>query len=146
MRTSHHWLTSTRAETATATVTNGQGRGVSATYENLINDGTDRSRRPIDLLFAPPVRTATPGRAQSVAVGAFWRFGGVGLRYDALVLDQALTASLGLAQHTLGVSYAPACDCFRLEVSATQRGPEYRFPDFAATLTISRFGAFGVAR
>ncbi len=144
---------------AVATVEDGQGHGGFAAYENLINDGTDRSRRPIDLLFAPPVRTAYTGRAQSLAFGAHWKLGGFGLRYDALLLDQKFTADLevkiamALVQHTVGVSYAPACDCFRLELTATQRGVQnpgggltYGLPDFGATLTISRFGSFGVAR
>lgn len=135
---------------ATAAINDGQGHGGYATYENLINDGTDRSRRPIDLLFAPPASTLFPGRAQSLSFGAHWRFGGFGLRYDALLLDRA--TQLYLAQHTLAASYAPACDCFRLEVGATQRdrGPVSsiftQVPDFGATLTISRFGSFGVAR
>jgi LPS-assembly protein len=137
---------------ATLSIQDGKGRGGFASYENLINDGTDRSRRPIDLLFAPPASSAYTGRAQSLSFGANWRFGPVGLRYDALLLDQkgVLTAmtypiKLGWAQHTLGASYAPACDCFRLEVTATQR--EFnKVPDFGANLTISRFGSFGVAQ
>ena len=139
---------------AFAAIEDGQGRGGFAGYENLINDGTDRSRRPIDLLFAPPAPSVYTGRSQSVSFGAHWRFGGFGVRYEALLLDQRLPVvdlkirtALALAQHTLGASYAPACDCFRLEVTATQRGgPIYGFPDFGATLTISRFGSFGVAR
>ena len=53
---------------------------------------------------------------------------------------------LALAQHTLGFSYAPACDCFRLEVTATQRPLDTLVPNFGATLTISHFGSFGVSR
>ncbi len=137
---------------ASVAVEDGQGHGGSAAYENLINDGTDRLRRPIDLLFAPPFSSAYTGRAQSVAFGAHWRFGGVGLRYNALLLDakaptvdEKIRVSLALAQHTVGVSYAPACDCFRLEVTATQPGLN-KLPEFGATLSILRFGTFGVAK
>ncbi|MBS1153088.1 MAG: outer membrane protein Imp, required for envelope biosis, partial [Myxococcaceae bacterium] len=93
---------------ATASIEDGQGRGGYASYENLINDGTDRSRRPIDLLFALPAATLFPGRAQSVTFGAHWRFGGFGLRYDALMLDRAFQVDnrtksvLSVAQHSLG--------------------------------------------
>jgi LPS-assembly protein len=147
---------------AGASIGFGPGRGASAGYENLIDEGTDRSRRPIDLLFAMPTPNLSTGRDQSFSAGAEWRFGGLGLRYGALFLDRpflSATAStpsyaLTLVQHSVGVSYAPACDCFRLEVTATQQFkegpaalfPEYRFPDFGATLTLSRFGTFGVSR
>lgn len=140
----------------TATLSDRAGHGAYAAYENLQYGGTDRARRPIDLLFDPPATAvgAFPGRSQSLAAGAFWRIYGFGLTYNALLLDHLTTVvaparprvELYLVQHAVGVSYAPACDCFRLEVNATQRGPMYGFPDFGATLTISRFGSFGVAK
>jgi LPS-assembly protein len=102
------------------------------------------------LLFAPPAPSTYSGRAQSASFGAHWKFGGFGVRYDALLTDKKVQratgfgSTLALAQHTVGASYAPACDCFRLEVTATQRNFEQlRVPDFGATLSISRFGSFG---
>lgn len=155
----------TRAS-ATATVEDGAGHGGSLSYENLIDEGTDRSRKPIDLLFALPRALRSGVRAQAVSAGVHWRLGGFGLRYDLLILDRVFSAQvpagvptaihleLAPVQHSVGVSYAPACDCFRLELSATQRpvlDAKQRLsflvvPDFGATLTISHFGSFGVAR
>ena len=54
--------------------------------------------------------------------------------------------SLVFSQHSLAVSYAPACDCFRLDLIATQRPAIKLIPDFSVSLTISRFGSFGVSR
>lgn len=138
---------------ATGAIEDGKGHGGYAGYENLIDEGTDRSRRPIDLLFALPRPGVSNGRAQSISFGAHWRLGGFGLRYDALMLDRDFGTplkpqpELALMQQTAGVSYAPACDCFRLEVTATQHPQDpLRIPDFGATLTISHFGSFGVSR
>ncbi len=155
---------------ARAALDDGRGDAVYGGYESIAFEGTDRTRLPLDLLVgeAPPLLSV--GNAQSVVFGARVRLRGFGLRYDALVLDQQFaTTPLGapvpgplttpgptFAQHGVGVSYGPACDCWRLEVSAVQRaqptgpngrpGPYYGVPDFGATLTIQNFGSFGVAR
>ena len=87
------------------------------------------------------------------------------MRYDALFVRgpdhapqlaaQELTppTSLYLAEQTVGLSYGPACNCWRIEAYATHRpifpAPDsqvrsYRVvPDVGASLTISNFGSFG---
>ena len=142
------------------TALDGAPGGLYATWENLLDDGTDRTRQSIDLLFGP---AAGPGnsRAQLVAFGGRTRLGGLGARYDALLLDRryanpiatdpALKA-LTFVQHTLGLSYGPRCECWRVEVYATQRiaeapvlqgPPTYLVPDFGASITLTGFGSFG---
>ncbi len=133
---------------ATCSVDDGRGRGAWVSYENLLDDGTSRTRAPVDLLFGPLVPASVLARSSMLAAGATWRFGALGLRYDLLFLDRpGADERLGLAQHTLSLSWAPACDCWRLDVFATQRvrpDGRYGFPDLGAALTVSRFGSLGV--
>lgn len=150
----------------------GKGDGLYAGYENIAFEGTDRTRLPLDMLVGTPPPGLAIGNSQSISFGGRVRFKGFGLRYDALFLDQGwphtstqdpkgnwvsgpLTNALTFAQHSVGVSYGPACECWRIEVAAIQRpkltptatGPYYGgVPDFGATLTIQNFGTFGVAR
>ncbi|MBK7858525.1 MAG: LPS assembly protein LptD [Archangiaceae bacterium] len=114
----------------------GRGRGAYLSYENLSDVGTDRARQPIDLLIGS--RLVPGAAAQVLAFGGHWRVGGLGLRYDSLFLnlDQKWPT-----QQTVGVSYGPACECWRVEVWGTYRGEV--FPDFGASLTISGFGTLG---
>jgi hypothetical protein len=53
--------------------------------------------------------------------------------------------ALALAQHSLTASFMPACDCWRLEVSATQAlvNGLLQAPNFRVNLTVSRFGSIG---
>lgn len=136
---------------ATCSVDDGRGHGAWASYDNLLDDGSNRTRAPIDLLFGPMVPASITARSNLLSGGARWLFGPVGLRYDLLFLDRpwGTEERLTLAQHTLGVSWAPACDCWRLEVFATQRvrpDGSYGAPDVGASLTVSRFGSIGVGR
>src|SRR5581483_6646692 len=123
-----------------------KGTGLYVSYENLLDDGTDRSRQPVDLLIGPPVLAPTVGRAQIVTCGVHWKWGGFGARYDAIFLQQPnirgnVTPGVSPAQQTVGLSYSPACNCWRLEVFTVYRGTSR--PDFGATLTISGFGTLG---
>jgi LPS-assembly protein len=95
------------------------------------------------------VPAASTARADLLSGGLRWRLGSVGLRYELLFLEHpwAGVPRLTLAQHTLAVSWAPACDCWRLELFATQRlvGDTYGFPDVGGLLTVTRFGSIGVS-
>ena len=137
---------------ATGAVDDGKGHAVYAAYDNLLDDGTNRTRAPIDLLFGPLVPATVTARSNLLTAGARWHFSTVGLRYEALLLDRLWSGTVerfSLAQHTVGVSWAPACDCWKLEVFATQRPRSdgtWAFPDVGATLTVSRLGSIGVGR
>ncbi len=128
----------------------GRGHAAYGAYENILMEGTARTRQPLDLLFLRERGFTSATRLQQVLFGARWNFGAVGLRYDALLMERLFTLAtepvMALAQHTLGVAFTPACDCWRLEVAATQRlDPAGRllFPDFGASLSVSRFGSIG---
>jgi LPS-assembly protein len=150
---------------ATAGLDDGQGRALYAGWENVLDDGTDRTRQPIDLLFGA---RAGPGnaRAQVLTFGGRFRLEGFTARYEALMFDRVYAFQVlvpGLAappsfkaltfvQHSLAVGYGPRCDCWRVEVYATQRSadapggfglPTYLVPDFGATVSLTGFGAFG---
>lgn len=116
-----------------------RGRGLYLGYENLLDEGSDRSQQPLDLLVGPPLLTANASRTQALVFGAHWRTGGVGLRYDTIFLDPEKEKFP--TQQTVGISYGPACECWRFEAFGTYRGTA--FPDFGATLTISGFGTLG---
>lgn len=135
----------------------GAGRGFWAGYDNLADEGTGETARPLDLLFGSTQRS--PGRAQMIKAGARWQWKTFRASYEMLWLDQVFTAaSMGarpmtaitLTQHSASVSWAPACDCWRLDVSATQTldgsvkdVASYGVPQFSASLTVSGFGTFG---
>jgi LPS-assembly protein len=135
----------------TGAVDDGRGHGAYATFDHLLDDGNNRTRSPIDLLFGPQVPAWLRTRSTMLSVGGRWQFASVGVRYDALFLERPWGAvkRLSLTQHTVGVSWAPACDCWRLELFATQRLRDdgtYGFPDVGATLTVSRLGSIGVGQ
>ncbi|MBL8923986.1 MAG: LPS-assembly protein LptD [Myxococcaceae bacterium] len=146
-----------------------QGHGLNATYENVLDDGTNRARAPIDLLFGDPVPAAAESRAQLFTAGARVRFGSFGLRYDLVLLnrqwprldalgqpvkDERGVAQqdtlLSLGQHSVSATWTPACECFRLDLSVVQRltatgtlGP----PEFASfNFSVLRFGSIGASR
>jgi LPS-assembly protein len=119
---------------------NGKGAALYGRYEDLLVVGSDRLRRGIDTLVGPPADD--PRRAQLLGAGMRFTLGiGLGLRYEAVVQPLAKEFS-PLAQQTLGVSYGPACDCWRVEGVATLRRGQSR-PDFGMSVSIAGFGSFG---
>ncbi len=123
-------------------------------YEQLLMEGTARSRQPIDLLFLLDRGYTSATRVRQLSFGAFWDFGPISLRYDALVADTVLKAGtepvLAFAQHSAAIGISPACDCWRVDVMATQPIPAViseatplRFPSFGFNVTISKFGTIG---
>lgn len=70
------------------------------------------------------------------------------LRYDGLLQERTLTGKtapqLVLAQQTASVGISPACDCWRVDVAATQQTfPTVLFPQLGFNVTISKFGSIG---
>ncbi|MBE2251328.1 MAG: LPS-assembly protein LptD [Myxococcus sp.] len=142
------------------------GHGFNATYENVLDDGNNRARAPVDLLFGDPVVATAESRAQLVTAGARTRFGPLGLRYDIQLLNRQWPrlddagmkvkdmngndlqdVLLSFGQHSVGVTWTPACDCFRFDLSVAQRltglgllGP----PEFVGfNFSVSRLGSIG---
>jgi LPS-assembly protein len=129
-------------------------------YENLLDDGSNRTRQPIDLLFADGISPTAISRAQLLNFGARTTFGPVSLAYEALFLSQRWAqqvSPLTFSQHRLTVGISPMCDCWRVDVSASQvfqvDQPAQRLvllPGAPVNLgfgfSISRFGTFGSGR
>ncbi len=153
----------------TAGINDGKGNHGYLRYDNLAVDGSDQLRRGIDTLMGPSSLLSSAGkqndtatRAQLLVAGGRYNFPfGLGLRYEAVVtpnFQQAVLTGPGkgatkqpigglfvgspLAQQVVGVSYGPACDCWRLEGFAVIRR-NVAVPDFGVNLTLSRFGTFG---
>ncbi|MGV3620676.1 MAG: hypothetical protein ACO1OB_07655, partial [Archangium sp.] len=132
-------------------VDDAKGHGAYFSYENVLMEGTMRSRQPIDLLFLVDRGFTTATRVQMITGGAKWAFGPVSLRYDAMFLEQPIDASnlsgpsqWVFQQHSLGVGFAPACDCWRIDVYAVQpMYPTIQPPQFMGGVTVSRFGTIG---
>ncbi len=127
----------------------GRGHGAYAAYENLLMEGTARSRQPIDLLFLIDRGFTSTTRVQQLVFGARWDFGPVGVRYDALVMEQRPAGSvapvLTFTQQTLGIGFTPACDCWRVDLTANQSVyPVPVFPNLGFSVSVSRFGSIGV--
>jgi LPS-assembly protein len=133
---------------ARADLDDGRGHAAYVAYENLLMEGSARSRQPIDLLFLIDRGFTSVTRVQQVTLGARWDFGPIAVRYDALISENVVTPGtapvLVLAQHTIGVGIAPACDCWRLDLLATQRTfPTVLAPTVGFNVTISKFGSIG---
>lgn len=148
-------LTVTRA-TARIDLDDGRGHGAYGTYDNLVMEGTARSRQPLDLLFLIDRGYTSSTRMQQIMFGARWDFGPFGLRYDALVGEQnfapastPVDARLAFSQHSVSVGVTPACDCWRLDLTATQVIPwrdgkaVLQAPGFGFSLSVARFGTIG---
>ncbi|MEN9797524.1 MAG: hypothetical protein RL653_1220 [Pseudomonadota bacterium] len=129
-------------------------RGLYATYERLLLSGTERTRRGVDELVGTAAPPGEPSVADQLNVGGAWAFAsGVGLRYDAIFgpLEIPTATSGGTAasfrQQALGLSYGPACDCWRFEGQLVAR-PNAAVPggiswQFGLSLTLAGFGTFG---
>jgi LPS-assembly protein len=121
-------------------VANHHGEALYVRYDDLLAEGSDQLRRGIDALVGPSAESQT--RAQLLVAGARMSLGiGLGMRYEAVVQPLARTQS-PLAQQVLGVSYGPACDCWRIEGVASLRRGQKR-PDFGFNLSVAGVGAFG---
>lgn len=147
------------------TIDNGKGTALYARYDDILTtsdfainsgespfaQGPDAIRRPLDALVGG-VSRETPGipsaeRAQALIAGARLRLGfGLGVRYEALVQplyqDQTTQEFKPFAQQTLGVSYGPACDCWRIEgVVTLRRDNRLEFSD--VNVSVAGVGSFG---
>jgi LPS-assembly protein len=121
------------------TIANTHGEALYVRYDDLLAEGSDRMRRGIDALVGPTADSQA--RAQLLVAGARMSLGiGLGMRYEAFVQPLARMQS-PLAQQVLGVSYGPACDCWRIEGVATLRRGQK--PDFGFNLSVAGVGAFG---
>lgn len=111
-----------------------------ARYDDLSAVGSDRLRRSLDALVGP-ARTSAQ-RAQFLTAGTQVTLGfGLGMRYEAIIQPQARNDS-PLTQQYLGLSYGPACNCWRIEGTARLvRGRAS--PDFGVNLTVAGVGTIG---
>ncbi|MFL5321084.1 MAG: LPS-assembly protein LptD [Myxococcaceae bacterium] len=133
---------------AGASIDDGRGDAVYASYDRLLVDGSERLRRGIDALVGLPVVNPTQTDPYAEQISAGIRFGfkfGLGARYDAVLAPlrpsgQASGYSV-FRQQTVGLSYGPACDCWRLEGQAVFRPGLPVQGGFS--FSISRFGSFG---
>ncbi|AEI66150.1 LPS-assembly protein LptD [Corallococcus macrosporus] len=113
--------------------------------------GPDVLRRSLDTLVGGLSRVE-PGfppaeRAQALIAGTRLKLGfGLGVRYEAIVQplyqDPITQENRPLAQQTFGLSYGPACDCWRVEGVVTLRrelGLEFSGVNFI----VADFGSFG---
>lgn len=142
--------------TGSASIAFAQRAALYAVYNDLLVGGTALQRRGLDTLVgtayvplpAPDPSNPPPDRAQILtAGGSLQLFGGLGARYDFQVQPGAVQA---LTRQAFGLSYAPACDCWKVEVQAVF-APDAADPAhspfgafrFAAGLTINGFGRIG---
>ncbi|MBF5044320.1 LPS-assembly protein LptD [Aggregicoccus sp. 17bor-14] len=125
---------------------------------------SERLRRGLDALVGEPlppcsevVRGTQPcaqeGRplllGTRAGAGASLRLGfGLGLDYGLSLLRRPPKDAPGgpgklwLEYQTVGVSYSPSCDCWRVDTRLTLR-PGVPRPEFGFTVTLAKFGSFG---
>lgn len=121
---------------------------VFARWDDLATGGSASMRAGMDALLGPtlpvPLPKAMKGRARQLSFGGSVRLlGGLSASYAAIYRPEI---KYPWAQQVFGISYAPACDCWRLGVSARfTPEKEKTFGRFSAsaTLTIAHFGTFG---
>jgi len=130
----------------TASVDIGRGSALYVSYDRLFTGGTDRTQAAIDELFVRNIFSSGQAAEQLAAgfrVALPFGFSG---RYEALLTP---AYSQLWRQMSAGVSYGPACDCWRLEFGAViapgggAGEPPIKLTNFGAVLTISGFGSFG---
>ena len=118
------------------------------------HEGSDRLRRGVDALFGLGTNVPLLESAEQVQLGArSWTpIPGLTARANALFQPGfAITAGTlagrirPFAQGTAGVAYAPACDCWTLELDAgaVRNGLGGYGPVFQANLTLANFGRLG---
>jgi LPS-assembly protein len=137
-----------------------RGHALAVTYDYLLDDGTNRTHQPMDLLFGGPVQSGAT-TVQGVGFFARYRAGPIALGYDlslgqkALNLDptqptrQTALSQLALVQHRVQASWMPACDCWRVDLYARESlkaDLTPQMPEFGATVTVSGFGTIGSAK
>jgi LPS-assembly protein len=147
------------------TVDDARGDALFASYDYLFNEGSDQTRRGIDTLVGAPALLFHPDYAEQVVAGFRLKLKfGLSLEYAATVgrtsynlevlpVYSAAPLQLMLRMQTLGVSYGPACDCWRIEAHALQtpnydllaqkKSPFAVFPAVGASLTITGLGSVG---
>ncbi|WP_163996971.1 LPS-assembly protein LptD [Pyxidicoccus caerfyrddinensis] len=146
-------------------IDNGKGAGLYARFDDYLASsgaaidagadplavGPDAVRRRLDTLVGSASFEA-PGlppaeRVQTLIAGTRLKLGfGLGVRYEAYVQplyeDSTSKESKPLYQQTLGLSYGPACDCWRLEGVMILRRDST--PEFGGiNLSVAGFGSFG---
>lgn len=150
---------------AEVTVDSGKGHAVYARFDDLLwaggdalnlgadprSVGPDVLRRSLDTLVGGLSRVE-PGfppaeRAQALIAGTRLKLGfGLGVRYEAIVQplyqDSKTQENRPLAQQTFGLSYGPACDCWRVEGVVTARR-ELGLEFSGINLIVTDFGSFG---
>jgi LPS-assembly protein len=148
----------------------GRGNAASIRYENLILGGSDALRRGLDELVASPngyvcptvfgssTGPPCPNRAQQITLDATATLFGIQLSYLGVAQPQLYDRDQNyvpsppssviqgikrsILYQRLGLSYGPACDCWRIGISALfQRGSSA--PSFNFIFTITGFGSFG---
>jgi len=125
--------------TAACTVDDGKGDSLYGRYDRVVTKGSDRIRRGVDMLFGEPVPLGDDAEVLVAGARASFRIG-LAAFYEATV--QPLRPTDKLVQQKVGVGWSPACDCWRLDVSAAFH-PGNAIPDFGFNLTLARFGSFG---
>jgi LPS-assembly protein len=158
---------------ASARCADKRGDFVEARYDGIILGGSDRQRAGLDALVGSPYPNATtvhqlPFANQLHAGAAAAVGGGLTLRYDALlqspgasvripgipVPPSSPTSFLNLSQQNFTLSFAPACNCWRVDLAAVffptvnlvgtrQVEKPFGSVDFHFNLTIANFGSFG---
>ncbi len=137
-----------------------KGDGLSFGYESVLDEGTARTRRPLDLLFGTPLPATAQTRSHVLTAGARARFKFLSLRYDLLAMSQPADSrdanpGLVLLQQVMTLGVTPACDCWRVDVYARHAPTRAStdaplnflvWPELGFNVSVSRFGSIGSSR